>query len=357
MNTLLVTGGAGFIGSNFIHHLIGQNASDASWRIINVDLLTYAGNVESLAGIDDSRHELIQADINDGHALAELMQRYPPQAIVHFAAESHVDRSIDDASAFIRTNVAGTQVLLEVALKHWQSNPDFRFLHVSTDEVYGDLALDEPAFTEQHPYQPSSPYAASKAAADHLVRAWHRTFGLPVLITNCSNNYGPRQFPEKLIPLMLINALHGKPLPVYGDGQQRRDWLYVDDHCRALMAVLEYGQPGRTYNIGGNAERDNLSVVHSLCDLLDARDLSEHKLDRPRRELIEFVTDRPGHDRRYAINASRIEQELGWQPQMDFETGLARTVDWYLENTAWWQRIQDGSYRGQRLGTRSGQAA
>ena len=362
MKTLLVTGGAGFIGSNFIHHLIGKEASDESaepWRIVNVDALTYAGNIESLAGIDQARHDLIQIDINDGHQLNELMQRYAPQAIVHFAAESHVDRSIDDPSAFIRTNVMGTHVLLEVALNYWQARQDsgFRFLHVSTDEVYGDLAADEPAFTEQHAYQPSSPYAASKAAADHLVRAWHRTWGLPVLITNCSNNYGPRQFPEKLIPLMLINALTGKPLPVYGDGQQRRDWLFVEDHCRALMTVLNRGQPGRTYNIGGNAERDNLFVVQTLCDLLDSMELPGYTLGHARRELIRFVTDRPGHDRRYAINASRIKDELGWQPQVNFESGLKMTLNWYLQNTDWWQRIQDGSYRGQRLGTRNGQAA
>lgn len=362
MKTLLVTGGAGFIGSNFIHHLIGEEASDESaepWRIVNVDALTYAGNIESLAGVDQARHNLIQIDINDGHQLNELMQRYTPQAIVHFAAESHVDRSIDDPSAFIHTNVMGTQVLLEVALNYWQAQQDseFRFLHVSTDEVYGDLDPDEPAFTEQHAYQPSSPYAASKAAADHLVRAWHRTWGLPILITNCSNNYGPRQFPEKLIPLMLINALTGKPLPVYGDGQQRRDWLFVEDHCRALMAVLNKGQPGRTYNIGGNAERDNLFVVQTLCDLLDSMELPGYTLGHARRELIRFVTDRPGHDRRYAINASRIKDELGWQPQVNFESGLKMTLNWYLQNTDWWQRIQDGSYRGQRLGTRNGQAA
>ncbi|MEM1081250.1 MAG: dTDP-glucose 4,6-dehydratase, partial [Pseudomonadota bacterium] len=331
----------------------------ALWRVINVDCLTYAGNRDSLAGLDPERHILIEIDINQGAALAEVMARYQPSGIVHFAAESHVDRSIDDSSAFIRTNVTGTQVLLDVALDYWRASgrENFRFLHVSTDEVYGDLAADDPAFTEHHAYQPSSPYAASKAAADHLVRAWHRTFGLPVLITNCSNNYGPRQFPEKLIPLMLINALNGRPLPVYGDGQQRRDWLFVDDHCRALLAVLERGQIGRTYNIGGNAERDNLSVVQQLCDALDERSHTAPKLAQRRRELIEFVTDRPGHDRRYAINASRIEQELGWRPAVDFETGLAQTIDWYLNHPEWWQRIQDGSYRGQRLGTRDGQAA
>jgi dTDP-glucose 4,6-dehydratase len=283
--------------------------------------------------------------------------------VVHFAAESHVDRSIDDPGAFIRTNVQGTQVLLDCALEHWRNGHDgFRFLHVSTDEVYGDLGPDDPAFSETTPYAPSSPYAASKASSDHLVRAWHRTYGLPALITNCSNNYGPRQFPEKLIPLMLINALEGKDLPVYGDGQQRRDWLFVDDHCRAIETVLERGRPGRTYNVGGNAEKTNLDVVHALCDLLDAR----RPGDRPRRERIRFVDDRPGHDRRYAIDASRIAAELDWRPTMDFERGLAATVDWYLANEGWWQRIRSGEYRsgagtadaagyaGQRLGTRDG---
>lgn len=350
MNNLLVTGGAGFIGANFIHHV----ADGDRWRVINLDCLTYAGNPESLAGIDSDRHRLIDGDINDGARVRSLLDQYQPEAIVHFAAESHVDRSIDDASAFIRTNVQGTQTLLDAALDYWRDGHEtFRFVHVSTDEVYGDLGPDEPAFTEQHPYQPSSPYAASKASADHLVRAWHRTFGLPVLITNCSNNYGPRQFPEKLIPLMLINALERRELPVYGDGQQRRDWLFVEDHCRALAAVLDRGVPGRTYNVGGNAEMTNLDVVHALCDLLDER----VPVDSARRELVRYVADRPGHDRRYAIDASRITAELDWRPSVDFRTGLARTVDWYLENEAWWRRIQDGSYRGQRLGTRGGQAA
>jgi dTDP-glucose 4,6-dehydratase len=249
----------------------------------------------------------------------------------------------------VRTNVVGTQVLLDAAVEHWrEGDPDFRFLHVSTDEVYGDLGPDDPAFTEQNPYRPSSPYAASKAAADHLVRAWHRTWGLPALITNCSNNYGPRQFPEKLIPLMLINALQGRQLPVYGDGRQRRDWLFVADHCRALLRVLEAGEPGRTYNIGGNAERTNLEIVEALCDLLDRREPG----DRPRRELVRFVTDRPGHDRRYAIDASRIRSELGWSPAVDLGEGLAQTVDWYLKHQDWWRRIHDGSYRGERLGMR-----
>jgi len=345
MNTLLITGGAGFIGANFVHHVLAAT----NMRVVNLDALTYAGNPESLAGLDPSRHQLVEGDIADKTVVRALLDTHRPDAIVHFAAESHVDRSIDDPSAFVRTNVLGTQALLDAALDYWQQHrADFRFVHVSTDEVYGDLAADEPAFTEGHPYQPSSPYAASKAAADHLVRAWHRTFGLPVVITNCSNNYGPRQFPEKLIPLMLINALEGRELPVYGDGQQRRDWLFVADHCRALLRVLEAGQPGRTYNVGGNAERTNLEIVHTLCDLLDER----APAPRPRRELIRHVVDRPGHDRRYAIDATRIRDELGWQPEMDLAAGLRATVEWYLENRDWWQRVRDGSYRGERLGVR-----
>jgi len=343
MQTLLVTGGAGFIGSNFVHHVL--ETTDCS--VINLDFLTYAGNPESLAGLDPARHRLVQGDICDRELVGRVMAEYQPDAMVHFAAESHVDRSIDAATEFVRTNVLGTQTLIDAAVAYQRDHGDgFRFLHVSTDEVYGDLAADEPAFTEQHPYQPSSPYAASKAAADHLVRAAFRTWMLPVLITNCSNNYGPRQFPEKLIPLVLLNALEGRELPVYGDGQQRRDWLFVDDHCRALWCVLERGTVGRTYNIGGNAEKPNLEVVESLCDLLDERIPAA----APRRELIRFVADRPGHDRRYAIDASRIRDELGWEPEVDFGGGLARTVDWYLANRDWWQHIRDGSYRGERLG-------
>ncbi|MDT8438809.1 MAG: dTDP-glucose 4,6-dehydratase [Wenzhouxiangellaceae bacterium] len=345
-STLLVTGGAGFIGSNFVHHALAEGVD----RVINLDLLTYAGNRESLAGLDPERHLFVHGDIADPACVAGLLEAHRPDAIVHFAAESHVDRSIDDPAAFVRTNVLGTQVLLDQAVTYWRDgHKDFRFLHVSTDEVYGDLGPDDPAFTETTPYAPSSPYAASKAASDHLVRAWHRTFGLPTLITNCSNNYGPRQFPEKLIPLILINALEGRELPVYGDGQQRRDWLYVEDHCRAILRVLEAGRPGRTYNVGGNAERPNLEIVETLCDLLDARVPGE----RPRRELIRFVTDRPGHDRRYAIDASRIRDELGWAPEMDLAHGLAATVDWYLEQREWWQRIRNGAYRGERLGVRA----
>ncbi|QOC23597.1 dTDP-glucose 4,6-dehydratase [Wenzhouxiangella sp. AB-CW3] len=344
MRTILVTGGAGFIGANFVHHLIGHSEC----RVINLDLLTYAGNRESIAGLPEDRHVFIHGDICDAALVRSVLDQHDPDAIVHFAAESHVDRSIDDPGAFIRTNVVGTQTLLDAALDHWQGRAsDFRFVHVSTDEVYGTLSPDAPAFTETHRYAPNSPYAASKAAADHLARAWHRTYRLPVMITNCSNNYGPYQFPEKLIPLMLINALEGERLPVYGDGQQRRDWLFVTDHCRAIERVLDAGQAGRVYNVGGNAEMANLDVVHLICDLLDER----VPADRPRRELIEYVTDRPGHDRRYAVDASRLQQELDWAPSVDFTQGLATTIDWYLDNRDWWQRIRDGRYRSQRLGT------
>ncbi len=351
MSSLIVTGGAGFIGSNFVRHVLDAT----ELVVVNLDLLTYAGNRESLAGLDPARHHFVHGDICDAALVRGLLAEHEPIGLVHFAAESHVDRSIDDPGAFVRTNVVGTQILLDAALDYWQGGADgFRFVHVSTDEVYGSLKPDEPAFTETHRYAPNSPYAASKAAADHLARAWHRTYGLPVMITNCSNNYGPYQFPEKLIPLMLINALEGERLPVYGDGQQRRDWLFVTDHCRAVLRVLEAGEPGRVYNIGGNAEMTNLDVVHLLCDLLDDR----VPADRPRRELIEYVTDRPGHDRRYAINASRIRDELGWEPSVDFRTGLAATVDWYLGHRDWWQRIRDGRYRSERLGvSRAAKAA
>jgi len=344
VTTLLVTGGAGFIGSNFVRHVL----DNPGCRVINLDLLTYAGNLESLTGLPEDRHIVVEGDICDGILVRQLLEEHQPDALVHFAAESHVDRSIDDPGAFIRTNVVGTQTLLDAALDYRQGgNESFRFVHVSTDEVYGTLSPGEPAFSETHRYAPNSPYAASKAAADHLARAWHRTYGLPVMITNCSNNYGPFQFPEKLIPLMLINALEGERLPVYGDGQQRRDWLFVTDHCRAIQRVLEAGEPGRVYNVGGNAEMANLDVVHLLCDLLDERAPGE----RPRRDLIEFVTDRPGHDRRYAVDAGRIHDELGWEPSVDFAEGLADTVDWYLANRDWWQRIRDGRYRSERLGT------
>lgn len=350
MSTILVTGGAGFIGANFVRHVMATT----DWMVINLDAITYAANPESLQDLDATRHRLVEGDICDGQKVRALLDAHQPIAVVHFAAESHVDRSIDGPGAFIRTNINGTQTMLDEALAYWsslrgQARDAFRFIHISTDEVYGTLAPDEPPFDEKHQYAPNSPYAASKAAADHLARAWHKTYGLPVIITNCSNNYGPYQFPEKLIPLMLINALGGKRLPVYGDGQQRRDWLYVEDHCRAILAVLANGTPGRVYNIGGDAETSNLEVVHALCDLLDERRPAEH----PRRSLIEYVTDRPGHDRRYAINATRIKEELGWAPQMDFKTGLAQTVDWYLNNQTWWARIQDGRYRQERLGLRA----
>lgn len=349
MATLLVTGGAGFIGSNFVRHVLATT----DHAVVNLDLLTYAGNRESLAGLETARHLFVHGDICDGALVRQLLGEHRPAGLIHFAAESHVDRSIDDPGAFIRTNVFGTQILLDAALDHWKGGADeFRFVHVSTDEVYGSLKPHEPAFTERHRYAPNSPYAASKASADHLARAWHRTYGLPVMITNCSNNYGPYQFPEKLIPLMLINALEGETLPVYGDGRQRRDWLFVADHCRAIQRVLEDGQPGRVYNIGGNAEMANLDVVHLLCDLLDERVPGA----RPRRELIEYVTDRPGHDRRYAINPGRIRDELGWEPSVDFSQGLAETVDWYLANRAWWHRIRDGRYRSERLGVSRGTA-
>ena len=351
MVTILVTGGAGFIGANFVRHVLDTT----DFSVVNLDLLTYAGNRESLDGLPADRHHFVQGDILDDALLKTLFEQHRPSAVVHFAAESHVDRSIDDPGAFIRTNVMGTQTLLDAALDYWQQQrrPDeFRFVHVSTDEVYGTLELDDPAFTETHRYIPNSPYAASKAGADHLARAWHRTYGLPVMITNCSNNYGPYQFPEKLIPLMFINALEGEALPIYGDGRQRRDWLHVSDHCSAILRVLADGRAGRVYNIGGNAERDNIEVVQLLCDLLDERVPGAH----PRRELIEFVTDRPGHDRRYAINPARIRDELGWQPAVKFEQGLAATVDWYLANRDWWQRIRDGRYRSERLGTARVQA-
>ena len=355
MSTILVTGGAGFIGANFVRYLIEHTEH----RVINLDALTYAANPESVADLDPERHQLIQGDIGDAALVAGLFDRHQPQAVVHFAAESHVDRSIDGPGAFIRTNINGTQNMLDQALAYWsklsgERQDHFRFVHISTDEVYGTLSPGEPAFDEQHQYAPNSPYAASKAAADHLARAWHKTYGLPVITTNCSNNYGPYQFPEKLIPLMLINALNGKALPVYGDGLQCRDWLFVTDHCRAIEAALTKGRPGRVYNIGGDAEMTNLDVVHVLCDLLDESVPGE----RPRRELIEFVADRPGHDRRYAINASRIQSELGWAPQMTFEDGIRATVAWYLNHQSWWQRIQDGRYRQERLGlgTDGGQA-
>ncbi|HDZ49557.1 hypothetical protein LCGC14_0030060 [marine sediment metagenome] len=349
---ILVTGGAGFIGSAVIRHLIEQTEH----AVVNVDALTYAGNLESLASVESSdRYTFEQADIGDAESMAAIFERHQPDAVMHLAAESHVDRSIDGPAAFIQTNIVGTYILLEAVRNYWkglQANaPEkasaFRFHHISTDEVYGDLEGPEDLFTEETPYAPSSPYSASKASSDHLVRAWHRTYGLPVVVTNCSNNYGPYHFPEKLIPLMILNALAGKPLPVYGNGQQVRDWLYVEDHARALVKVVTEGVIGETYNIGGHNEKANLEVVETLCDLLQELVPAESSY----RDLITFVQDRPGHDLRYAIDASKIERELGWKPEETFETGLRKTVQWYLANESWWKRVQDGSYQGQRLGS------
>jgi dTDP-glucose 4,6-dehydratase len=342
---LLITGGAGFIGSNFVHEWF--DAHDEA--IVNLDKLTYAGNHENLAAfITDQRHELVVGDIGDHDKVARLLIEHRPRAIINFAAESHVDRSIHGPQDFIETNVMGTFRLLEAARGYWATLDDegksaFRFLHVSTDEVYGTLGVNDPAFTETNRYEPSSPYSASKAASDHLVRAWAHTYGLPVLITNCSNNYGPYHFPEKLIPLMIVNALAGKPLPVYGDGMQVRDWLYVRDHCRAIARVLEAGIPGETYNIGGWNEKPNVEIVHMICALLDEK--RPRGDGRPYREQIAHVTDRPGHDRRYAIDARKIESELGWRPRESFETGIRKTVEWYLANAEWVERVMSGSYR------------
>lgn len=352
---IFVTGGAGFIGSAVVRHLI----NDTPHSVVNVDALTYAGNLESLAGVaGHERYAFEHADITDAGAMARVLFEHQPDVVMHLAAESHVDRSIDGPAAFMHTNIMGTYTLLEAARTYWQglaqSAPEkaagFRFHHVSTDEVYGDLEDPDELFTEETSYAPSSPYSASKASSDHLVRAWQRTFGLPVVLSNCSNNYGPYHFPEKLIPLMILNALAGKPLPVYGNGQQVRDWLYVEDHARALVRVALEGQNGETYNIGGHNEKTNLEVVHTLCDLLDELAPDRSSEPTPYRELITFVADRPGHDLRYAIDAGKIERELGWRPAETFETGLRKTVQWYLNNREWWQRVQDGSYQGQRLG-------
>lgn len=347
--TILVTGGAGFIGSALVRLLI-QNKD---LRVVNVDALTYAGNLESLSEINNADNYCFeQVNICDAPALNDLFDKYEPAAVMHLAAESHVDRSIDGPAAFIDTNVLGTYNMLEAARAYWNklvenSKQDFRFHHISTDEVYGSLP-DTGLFTETSPYQPNSPYSASKAASDHLVRAWFHTYGLPVLLTNCSNNYGPYQFPEKLIPLMILNALEGKALPVYGAGDNVRDWLYVDDHVKALTVVLEEGMPGETYNIGGHNEKTNMEVVKTVCALLDELvPDSEHK---PHEKLIEFVKDRPGHDKRYAIDAGKIKQALGWVPEETFETGLRKTVQWYLDNRQWCQHVQDGSYQRERLG-------
>ncbi len=349
MQTLLVTGGAGFIGGCFVRQVLAQT----DWRIINLDKLTYAGNLESLASIwNNPRHLFVQGDIADGPLVQSLLSQHQVTAVMNFAAESHVDRSIDGPGEFVQTNVVGTFRLLEAVRAYYSQLTDarraaFRLLHVSTDEVYGSLGPTG-LFTEQTPYAPNSPYSASKAASDHFVRAYHHTYHLPVLITNCSNNYGPFQFPEKLIPLMILNALEGKPLPVYGDGQNVRDWLYVEDHCSALRTVLERGRLGEVYNIGGNNERKNLDIVHLVCDLMDQ--YQPNLAHRPCRSLIKFVTDRPGHDRRYAIDCSKLTTELGWQPQMDFAEGLSATIRWYLENSTWVQNVTSGKYRRERLG-------
>jgi dTDP-glucose 4,6-dehydratase len=342
---ILVTGGAGFIGSNFVLDWMAQ--SDES--VINLDTLTYAGNLENLATVDgDLRHVFVKGDIGDFDLVASLLAQHQPRAIVNFAAESHVDRSIHGPEDFIQTNIVGTFRLLEAVRAYWNalegdSKSGFRFLHVSTDEVYGSLANDDPAFSETNRYEPNSPYSASKAASDHLVRAYHHTYGLPVLTTNCSNNYGPYHFPEKLIPLVIHNALAGKPLPIYGDGQQIRDWLYVKDHCSAIRRVLEAGRVGETYNVGGWNEKPNLDVVHTLCSILD--ELSPRADGQPYQAQITYVKDRPGHDRRYAIDASKIERELGWKPVETFETGIRKTVQWYLDNQAWVANVTSGAYR------------
>ncbi len=343
--TVLVTGGAGFIGANFIHHWL----SDPNRKAINLDKLTYAGNLDNLAGLDASdRLEFVRADIGDGSAVQSLLERHRPRAILNFAAESHVDRSISGPEEFIQTNIVGTFRLLQTALRFFRDlaedeKKQFRFLHVSTDEVYGSLHSGDRPFTEKHPFEPNSPYSASKASSDHLVRAFCQTYGLPVLTTNCSNNYGPYQFPEKLIPLVIHNAINEKALPIYGDGQNVRDWLFVADHCEAIATVLEKGVVGETYNVGGWNEMANIDVVHTICDLLDQ--------ERPRadgrsyREQITFVKDRPGHDRRYAIDATKIARELGWKPKETFQTGIAKTVRWYLSNEDWVSRVTSGAYR------------
>jgi dTDP-glucose 4,6-dehydratase len=344
--TLLVTGGAGFIGSNFVLAWLSRPEAPP---IVNLDKLTYAGNLENLASVQsDARHHFVQGDIGDSDLLKRLLAQHRPQAVVNFAAESHVDRSILGPAAFIETNVMGTFALLEAVRHHWSalegpSRQDFRFLHVSTDEVYGSLGAADAPFTENHRYEPNSPYSASKAGSDHLVRAYHHTYGLPVLTTNCSNNYGPYHFPEKLIPLMIVNALAGKPLPVYGDGHQIRDWLYVKDHCSAIRTVLAGGRLGETYNVGGWNEKPNIDIVHTVCALLD--ELRPRSDGQSYSSQISFVTDRPGHDRRYAIDARKIERELGWKPAETFDTGIRKTVQWYLDNPDWVAHVVSGEYR------------
>ena len=343
--TVLITGGAGFIGANFVLDWVAHTAE----KIVNLDKLTYAGNLESLAALNNNpQHVFVQGDIGDSELLPKLLAEHQPRAVLNFAAESHVDRSIHGPGDFIETNIVGTFRLLESVRGYWQSlgaeaQSSFRFLHVSTDEVYGSLTPQDPAFTEKHQYEPNSPYSASKAASDHLVRAWHHTYGLPVLTTNCSNNYGPLHFPEKLIPLMIVNALAGKPLPVYGDGMQVRDWLYVKDHCSAIRRVLDGGRLGETYNVGGWNEKPNIEIVNTVCALLD--ELRPRSDGQSYATQITYVKDRPGHDRRYAIDARKLEKELGWKPAETFETGIRKTVAWYLDNTEWVAHVQSGAYR------------
>jgi dTDP-glucose 4,6-dehydratase len=356
--TILITGGAGFIGSAVVRHII-ENTNES---VINVDCLTYAGNVESLSTIDNSeRYHFVQADICDAQAMADVFEKFKPTAVMHLAAESHVDRSIDGPSDFMQTNIIGTFTLLEAARSYWSRLADdkktaFRFHHISTDEVYGDLEGTDDLFTEETSYEPSSPYSASKASSDHLVRAWNRTYGLPVIVTNCSNNYGPYHFPEKLIPHVILNALSAKSLPIYGDGSQIRDWLYVEDHARALYKVVTVGVVGETYNIGGHNEKKNIEVVQTLCAILDElKPISENPAFATSSftnysELISFVKDRPGHDVRYAIDASKIDKELGWVPEESFDTGIRKTVEWYLNNENWWKRVLSGEYQLERIG-------
>jgi len=350
---IIITGGAGFIGSAMIRFLI----ANTNHQVVNIDSLNYAANLDSISEVSSSpRYVFENVDIQNRESIDDILATYTPDVLMHLAAESHVDRSLSGPEAFIQTNIVGTYTLLESALAYWRSlNNDkksiFRFQHISTDEVYGDLQLDAPAFTEQTPYSPSSPYSASKAASDHLVRAWYRSYGLPVVVTNCSNNYGPYQFPEKLIPHMVLNAIHGRQLPIYGDGQQIRDWLYVEDHVEALIAVMQYGSIGETYNIGGNNEVSNLKVVETICGYLEEL-VPDRKPDGVEyyRDLINFVEDRPGHDVRYAINTEKIKHELGWEPITTFEAGLHKTVKWYLDNQEWWRRVLSGAYKLERIG-------
>lgn len=352
MQKIVITGGAGFIGSAVVRHII-ENTQDS---VVNVDKLTYAGNLESLESVENNpRYAFEQVDICDAKALARVFEQYQPDAVMHLAAESHVDRSIDGSAAFIETNIVGTYTLLETARVYWNGLSDekkaaFRFHHISTDEVYGDLEGTDDLFTEKKPYAPSSPYSASKASSDHLVRAWLRTYGLPTIVTNCSNNYGPFHFPEKLIPLMILNALDGKPLPVYGNGQQIRDWLFVEDHARALYKVITEGEVGETYNIGGHNEKANIDVVRTICALLEELVPNKPAGVAKYEDLITYVKDRPGHDVRYAIDAAKIGRELGWKPQETFESGIRKTVEWYLNNKKWWSRVLDSSYNRERLG-------